>query len=207
MEKNNNIKYYGWLPIIAGGGMFAYWILFALFLPMKDPYVIRVLDNDWNWINLMGFIAPTSGIFAILVIYSYHSCRKTIDQLGLCFTITGIVILTSILFFEAFILKGIAIEDPELINLDGSFYKYTWFRMANLSGGILLTIGIMLLGGQLLKHHTFKKWKTLMLIFALPLFGLVVLPGNIRLLGVLLYSTSLIAIGIEMTKKQMPTKN
>lgn len=190
----------GWFPIIAAVLMLSFWILFAVFLPMKEEYVNWVLDDDWTWINIIGFIGSAFGIFALQAIFSTIKGKNTVDRILFGTGVIGIVILTSLLFFETFILKGIALQNPELIDLNGSFYQYPIFKLANLLGGILLSISFFGLGVRMIILSTFKKWKLILLMIACPLFGIVIMPGNLRLLGVLLYAVSLIAIGIEMIK-------
>ena len=188
----------GWFPIITAVLMLSFWILFAAFLPMQEEYLKWVLDDDWTWINLIGFVGSTFGVFALTAIFSTLRNKNYLDYIGYGVGIAGIVILTSILFFETFILKGIALQKPELIDLTQGFYQYSIFKLANVSGGILLTVGFIILGIKMLYLSTFKAWKIVLLMIACPLFGIVLMPGNVRLLGVLLYSISFIAIGIEM---------
>ena len=207
MEKQETYKY-GWFPIITAVLMLTFWILFAVFLPMQENYINWVMDNDWTWINVIGFAGSTFGAFALNAIFISLTNKNKLDLMAYGFALTGIIILTSILFFEAFILKGIAIENPDLINLNGSFYQYPLFKLANLSGGILLSVGFLILGIRMLAQRTFKTWKIILLIIACPLFGIVIMPGNIRLVGVLLYSVAFISIGIEMIKnKTLVNKN
>ncbi|RED43811.1 hypothetical protein [Seonamhaeicola aphaedonensis] len=191
----------GWFPISTAVLMLVFWILYAVFLPMQEPYVNWVLDSDWTWVNVIGFVGSLMGIFALNSVYSVLNSEKTSDYIGYTIGISGVVILTAILFFEAFILKGIAIQSPEIINLNSGFYQENSFKIANLSGGLLLTIGALILGVSMVKRKIFKRWKVVMFMIACPTFGIVIMPGNVRLLGVLLYSISLIAIGVEMNKK------
>lgn len=202
----SRIQNSGWFPISTAVLMLLFWTLFAVFLPMQENYVNWIFDSDWTWINVIGFIGSLMGIFAFNSIFSALDSERNTDFIGYFTAIIGIVMLTSILFFEAFILKGIAIESPELIDLNAGFYQNIAFKTANLSGGVLLTIGVLILGISMLRRKTFKKWKVILFMIACPLFGIVIMPGNLRLLGVLLYAISLIAIGIEMNKKKMPTK-
>jgi hypothetical protein len=201
---NNKISesyYSGWFPISTAVLLLLFWTLFAVFLPMQEPYVNWVMDSDWTWVNIIGFVGSLMGIFAFNSIAATLNSENNIDFIGYLIAVCGVAILTAILFFEAFILKGIAIQNPEIINLNEGFYQYFAFKTANLSGGILLTIGAIILGIRMIRESTFKKWKVILFMLACPMFGIVIMPGNVRLIGVLLYSISLIAIGIEMIKK------
>jgi hypothetical protein len=165
------------------------------------------MDDDWTWINIIGFIGSIFGAFALTAIFSVKTNRNTLDLSAYGIALTGIIILTCILFFEAFILKGIAFQSPGLIDLNGSFYQYPAFKLANLSGGIFLTVGFLVLGIRMIQQETFKKWKIILLMIACPLFGMVIMPGNLRLVGVLLYSIAFSAIGIEMISNKTDANN
>jgi hypothetical protein len=131
---------------------------------MKEPYLNWVLNEHWVWINFIGFAGSILGLFALLAIFSHLQVRRTFEYVGVGLGIIGIVILTCILFFEAFVLKGIALIQPDLVVLNSGFYLFSPFKAINLVGGILFSIGIFLLGLKLIKESTFKKWKTIMLM-------------------------------------------
>lgn len=203
-QKKNTL---GWFPIISAVLMLSFWSLFALFLPMQEEYLKWVMDDDWIWINIIGFIGSIFGAYALTAIVLAKTTKNTLDLIAYGIALAGIIILTCILFFEAFILKGIAFQNPDLINLNGSFYQYPAFKLANLFGGIFFTLGFLVLGIRMIQQETFKKWKIILLMIACPLFGIVIMPGNLRLLGVLLYSIAFMAIGIEMISNKTVANN
>lgn len=198
---NNSLSKSG-LPIILSSSLlFIFWILFAVFLPMQDPYLQWVLDSDWVWVNLIGFTGSLLGLFAINSIFNLGS-RTKIENLYYALSVAGIAIMTSILFFEAFILKGIALQNPEIIQLNEGFYLFTPFRFISLLGGFFLSIGIIGICVKFIRSKTLKVWKLIILAISTPLFSIIVVPGNLRLLGVLLYFVSLLSIGIEIEKRR-----
>ena len=192
----------GWFPIVSAVLLLSFWILFALFLPMSQAYVNWVLNKHWIWINCVGFLGSLSGFFAVNALFQYKGYSGKWDDVIYGVVQTGIIFLTSLLFFETFILKGIAKISPELIILNQGFYLESAFRWANLIGGILFSFGMVLMSFSLLKKGSFKSWKLAFLILGAPLFGIVLVPGNLRILGVLLFSISYMAMGFEMLKKE-----
>ena len=128
----NNLLYSGWFPISTAALMLSFWILYAIFLPMQKAYIYWVLDNDWTWINLVGFMGSLMGIFALNSIFLILDSKRITDFIGYFIGVSGIVILTATLFFEAFVLKGIALENPNLIDLNSGFYQDITFRNATL---------------------------------------------------------------------------
>ncbi|MFY0644349.1 MAG: hypothetical protein JXR19_07765 [Bacteroidia bacterium] len=204
--KTLHIKFSGgWLLIITAILMLAFWTLFAILLPMQEPYIHWVQNKHWTWINSIGFSGSIFGLFSILVLFNYIG-RKTVSSfIGLGLGLTGITFLTGLLFFEAFVIKGIALEQASLIRLGEGFYNHTPFKWATTLGGIFLSLGFILLGIDMLKCNSFKNWKIYILMLACPLFGLVIVPGNLRILGVLLYGIAFISIGLEILRKSSTT--
>ena len=197
----------GWLLIISASLLALFWVLFALFLPMQKPYISWVLDDDWTWINCIGFSGSLTAVLAVMALFEFKKRKGYFDYIAFAFAIIGTVYLTSILFFEAFILKGIALVNPELILLDGSFYMYPSFKVANIVGGISFSFGMIGLSVRMMKERTFRRWKLIMLLIASPLFGIVLFSGNIRLIGVLLFTISFVSIGKEMINHVRIMKN
>ncbi|MDH5598755.1 MAG: hypothetical protein OEY34_06515 [Cyclobacteriaceae bacterium] len=199
-------QYKGWFPIVSAVLLLSFWVLFALFLPMNQAYLNWVLNKHWTWINGVGFLGSLSGFLAVNALFQYKGYSAKWDYIIYCVVQIGIISLTSLLFFEAFILKGIAKISPELIVLNQGFYKESAFRWANLIGGIFFSSGMVLMSISMLKKTSFKPWKLVLLILGAPLFGIVWMPGNLRILGVLLFSISYMAIGVEMLKVEKEKK-
>jgi hypothetical protein len=190
----------GLFLISSGALLLIFWILFAVFLPMTEPYINWVMDPDWLWINSIGFTGSLLGLFAMNELRSKADTSDKLASLGYFFSIFGVIILTSLLFFEAFILKGIALQSPTLVDLDGSFYQYWPFKSIGLAGGLSLSLGAFLLGWRLYSKASFRKWKVIVFMISCPLFGIVLMPGNLRLLGVLMYTVAFISMGVELLK-------
>ncbi len=192
----------GIFPILTATLMLLFWTLFAVLLPMTEPYINWVQNQYWVSINSIGFAGSLFGLFALLAIFSHIQTKGILEYIGLGVGIAGIAVMTSLLFFEAFILKGIAQEQPELIVLNSGFYLFPPFKIMSLVGGICFSSGIIILGIKMIKVNTFKKWKIIILIIGCPLFVIVAVPGIIRLLGVFLYVVAFLFIGIEILKRK-----
>ncbi len=65
------LDYGAYIVISAGNIMPLYWILFALYLPMKERYINWVSSKNWIWVNSIGFTAAIVGIIASFVIVQY----------------------------------------------------------------------------------------------------------------------------------------
>ena len=141
-----------------------------------------------------------------LVLIQFQRCnhfqglKGGLEKLGLVLAVLGAILLSSVLFFECFILKGLANADPSLIDPNGSFYNYAPFKYATLTSGLIFSSGMVLLCQALLREKAFKTNSLLMVMIGSPLFSIIYIPGNFRLFGVLIYCIGLISIGVKMLK-------
>ena len=174
---------------------------------MQKEYLNWVLDDDWTWINIIGFSGSILGVLAVSAMVQYKQNKSIFDFIAYGCSVIGIGFLTSILFFESFILKSIARTNPELINFNTGFYTEPIFNQANLMGGMFFSIGMIGLAILMIADKTFKTWKLVLLMIGAPLFGIMLMPGNVRIVGVLLYSVAFIGIGIEMVKTKCIENN
>jgi hypothetical protein len=188
----------GFLCILSAVLLLMFWTFFAVFLPMNQAYLNWVMDGDWLWINIIGYFGAVLGLLAFTSIMVYQNNIKPINVFAFICVILGSVLLSGLLFFETFILKGIAKVSPNLIDQSSGFYQEFSFRAANLLAGISFSVGFIIWGVLALRSGLFKKWKIVLLIIGSPLFSLVIMPGNFRLVGVLFYSIAFIGMGYEM---------
>ncbi len=200
MNTNARNSIEGLLPILSASLLLVFWGLFAAFLPMTEPYVQWVLDSDWTWINLIGFTGSMLGIFALIAIARYKGLDTFFEIIAFGSSVVGVGFLTSLLFFEAFIVRGIATSNPELINPSAGFYRETVFKFANLTGGLLYSVGILSLSGRMIVQKTFRRWKLILLMIGAPLFAITLVPGNLRIVGVLFSTIAFNGMGIEMLR-------
>jgi len=197
----------GIFPILSASLLLIFWTTFAVFLPMNKEYIHWVMDEDWMWVNIIGFTGSILGIFSVTVIARFYKLKSGFDVLAYGSAMIGVVLLTSLLFFETFILKGIAKTNPELVNLTTGFYQEISFIISNLLGGVLYSMGMIFLSARMFMQKTFASWKIALLIIGAPLFTITLVPGNLRILGVLLSSIALIGMGVEMLKTKSSRGN
>lgn len=194
-------KFKAWILILTGTLMFSYWILFALFLPMSEEYNKWILDPDWTWVNVIGYSASLFGVFSLIVFKDLLHAYDKIVAISFPISLVGAIGLSSILFFEGFILKGITLENDSIIRLNESFYLHGPFKVANLLSGILFSTGVLVLAIKMIDQKSFRKWSLIVLLISCPLFSIVLFPGNIRLVGVLLYTTAFVSLGVQQLGK------
>ncbi len=187
------LDYGAYIVIPAGIIMPLYWILFALYLPMKEIYISWVSSKHWIWVNSIGFAAAIVGIIASFVIVQYIG-EQIFNYLSFIIVIIGSVIMASLLYFEAFILSGLLSPAPQLVNQQSELYNFKAFMRIRVIGGIIFSIGFIAWGIVWLASGKVPVWSSICMMIGAPLFSLVFLSGNLRLLGVLLYSTGLLGV-------------
>ena len=89
--KSIKIQNSGWFLISTAVLMLSFWVLFAVFLPMQEDYVNWVLDKDWTWINLIGFIGSLMGIFALDSLFLVLDSESNTDYVGYFMAVSGVV--------------------------------------------------------------------------------------------------------------------
>ena len=174
-----------------------YWITFAVALPMREKYITWVASRNWVWVNSVGFAGGIAGIFAVVIITVYLG-PGLLNYSTVALAIAGSVIMTSLLYFEAYILPGLVSAAPALVDQTGSLYTAPPFRIARLVGSIMFSLGFIVWGLVWITSGRLPLWASLCLISGAPLFSLVFLPGNLRLAGVLLYAAGLFGAGLKM---------
>ena len=106
--------------------------------------------------------------------------------------------MTSLLYFEAYILPGLVSVAPVLVDQTGPLYTAPPFRIVRLVGSIIFSVGFIVWGLVWIRSGRLPLWASLCLISGAPLFSLVFLPGNLRLAGVFLYAAGLFGAGLKM---------
>lgn len=191
---NSTSLYNRILLFCAGFSMLLYWILFAIKIPMSENYIVWVLDNDWVWVNSIGFGGAILGFIGLDIIFRSADINRKQVEIFYWLSQVGIIILIIILFYETFIQKEIALRAPELVNLSQGIQESSLFKIPIYIGGIILGTGISGFILKLYKTKTYPGWMIVLLGIGILTFGLLFLPGQIRLVGVISYSTAMIGL-------------
>ncbi len=191
------LDYGAYIVISAAIIMPLYWILFAIYLPMKERYINWVSSKNWIWVNCIGFAGAIVGILGSFVIVLFIG-DTILNYLAFFIVVVGSVIMTSLLYFESFILPGLILPAPHLVNQQSELYKFKAFIRIRVIGGIIFSIGFIVWGIEWLASGKLPLWSSICMMIGAPLFSLVFLSGNLRLLGVLLYSAGLLGVGLKI---------
>jgi len=174
-----------------------YWILFAVFLPMKENYIRWVSSKNWIWVNSVGFLGAIMGMLASFFIAVYVG-ESLINYLLLTCVIIGSVMMTSLLYFEAYILPGMVSSAPALVDQSSILYNSKSFKLIRLLGSFIFGAGYIIWAVIWLLSGKIPVWSSICIMIGAPVFSAIYLPGNLRLLGILLYSAGLMGIGLQI---------
>ncbi len=204
MKITGIIKTEGLLSIIGAVGLFVWWIFMPVFLPIADSsenFKNLILDNNWVQINLIGLISTiflTLG-FAGFYIKYYEKFNK-LGFIGLIITLVGLVLFTSIQYYETLLWPAAAKVNPELLQVKGALVNGDLKVAAGLiTSGAFLGIGYILFGISALQMKEYPKIPVWFLIIGAPIFGNgIAFP--IRTLGLLLFCIGTIWLACNIRK-------
>ena len=204
MKITGIIKTEGLLSIIGAVGLLIWWFLMPVFLPIADSsenFNNLILDNNWVQINLVGLISTiflTLG-FAGFYLKHYEKFNK-LGFIGLIITLVGLVLFTSIQYYETLLWPAAARINPELLQVKGALVNGDPGVVAGLiTSGAFLGIGYIIFGISALQTKEYPKIPVWFLIIGAPIFGNgIVFP--IRTLGLLLFCIGTIWLGSIIQK-------
>lgn len=200
MKMTMNIPRTGaYVTLLASVLMPLYWISFALALPMREKYVNWVASKNWIWVNSLGFAAAIVGIGATVFIAVYLQ-PSLANYVSVAFVVVGSVMMTSLLYFEAYILPGMVTSAPNLVDQSSGLYTFSSFSVIRILGSLIFSVGFVAWGIVWISSGSMSLWSSLCIVLGAPLFALVFIPGNIRLVGVLLYSAGLFGVALRMLR-------
>ncbi len=189
----------GYLTLLAAVIMPVYWMAFAFALPMKKKYVDSVSSKNWVWVNSVGFFGAIISMFAVLFIARYLGV-DWLNCSAVAIVITGSVMMISLLYFEAYVLPGLVAPAPSLVDQTSSLHTFRSFRLIRLVGSLTLSLGYTAWGIIWIKSGRLPVWSSVCVIIGAPLFSSVFLAGNLRLVGVFIYSAELIGVALRMLR-------
>ena len=195
----------GVLSIAGGIGLIAWWFLMPVFLPTAeaaDNFQNLVLDDDWVSINLIGLISTILVTLGFPGFYMrFHDRFNKAGFAGLMIASTGLLLFTSIQYYETIIWPAAARINPELLQVQGKLVSGDHTVVAGLIiSGAVLAIGYVLFGIAALSIRAYPVIPLWFMIIGAPLFGNGVL-FPIRTAGLLLFSSGTIWLAISIWRK------
>jgi len=210
MSTSSIIKTEAILSLTGAIGLLLWWFLMPVLLPVADSadnFQNLILDNNWVSINIIGLI---SVIFLTLGFPGFYlKCYQRFNQLGFCgliIALVGLILFTSIQYYETLLWPAAAEVNPELLHVKGALVSGDSRVVAGLlSSGAILGLGYILFGIAGLQTKFYPRIPLWLLIIGAPLFGNgIIFP--IRTIGLVLFCVGTIWLATSILKTNNQNK-
>jgi len=189
------------LSLTGAIGILTWWIMMPVFLPVTeaaDNFQNMVLDDDWVAVNLVGLISLLLFTLGFPGYYIKHHTRfNRLGFIGLLVVSAGLMLYTSVQYYETLIWPAAVRVNPELLQVKGALVSGDPLVVAGLLvSGVVFGVGYILFGISALQTKSFPRLPLWFLIIGAPVFGNgVAFP--VRTLGLLLFCTGIIWLAIK----------
>jgi len=191
MTINRIIKVEGILSLVGAVGLLIWWFSMPVFLPVADSmdnFKNLILDDNWILINSIGLISTILLTLGFPGFYlKYYEKFGTLGFLGLIISSVGLILFTSIQYYETLLWPAAAKVNSELVQVKGALVSGDMKVMTGLIiSGAFLGIGYILFGSSALQIKSYQRIPLWFLIVGAPVFGNgIAFP--IRTVGLLLF--------------------
>jgi hypothetical protein len=193
------------LNITGSIGLLIWWLLFPVFLPIKDASVNfqnLILDPNWTVLNLVGLVSCLFLCLGLPGFYIAHYKHfKTMGFIGLLLACSGLILFTAIQYYETLIWPAAVKVNPELLYNKGVLVAGNSNVVLGLLGsGIILGVGYVLFGCVAIRTKMYPLAPLLCLMSGAVVFGNGVL-FLVRTAGLILFVTGTIWLSILIVKQ------
>jgi hypothetical protein len=205
METNKIIKIEGVLSIVGAVGLLIWWFLMPIFLPIADSennFKLLILDNNWIAINIVGLISALQLTLGFPGFYLKKQEKfNQIGFYGLIIAMIGLILFTSIQYYETLLWPAAAKINPELLQVKGALVSGDLGVVIGLIiSGAFLGIGYIVFCISALKTKSFPKIPLWFMILGAPIFGIgIAFP--IRTIGLILLCIGTIWLSRSIRKQ------
>jgi len=191
---------------IGAVGLLMWWFSMPIFLPIADAtehFQNLILDSNWVFVNVIGLCSVlllTLG-FPGFYMKNYEKFNK-LGFYGLIIASIGLILFTSIQYYETLLWPAAAKINPELLQINGAIVSGDLGVVVGLiSSGAFLGIGYILFGISALQINSYPKIPLWFLIIGAPVFGNgIAFP--IRTIGLLLFCIGTIWLSISIKRNE-----
>ena len=211
MKTRNLVAIEGFFSLIGAIGLMLWWILMPIFLPVSDAaenFNNLILDSNWVYLNLIGLgsaICLTLG-FPGFYLKNYKKFNRT-GFFGLILASTGLILFTSIQYYETLLWPAAAQVNPELLDARGALVSGDIGVMSGLIiSGVFLGIGYILFGVSALQTKSYPRIPLWFVIIGAPVFGNgIAFP--VRTVGLILFCIGTIWLANNIIKNMQSSRS
>ena len=202
MNRSSILKILATANVTVGILLPLWWICMGFGLPVKEAaadFDMLITHANWVPVNLIGMAACLVWLLSLpsLLLFAYERSGILAFPGTVCAGI-GAALFTAIQYYETFIWPVVARTNPELLKIDGALVFGSRLVLAPLLfSGVILGIGYLLLGIDLIQKRRLPRPVVLMLTIGGIVFGNgIVVP--VRTLGMLSFAAAMVWIGVIM---------
>ena len=196
----------GFMNLIAGILLLAYWYAFAILLPYRDlstTLSILVRNRHWRWINALGATGALAGLLGQTGIYIVQiPMANWYTLVGFYVAVTGTAFLLSTMLWDTILWPILDKRDNSLLDFQGVIYSSRTFLGFFILSGLIFATGYILVGIGIVQAGVLPRLAGIMLAIGAPAFGLGSLFGSYqvypRTVGITLLSAGLIWLALKM---------
>lgn len=182
----------------------SWWVSLGLFLPVKETsenFDLIVIHPNWIPVNIIGLLGTIVWAFSLLGLNLYQwKDSRIFGFIGFVLAEVGIILYACIQYYETFIWPVVAQYNPTLVKFDGALvFGDAVILIPLIISGVILAIGHVLLGIDLLRRRVFPSFIVLMLIIGAVVFGNGVV-FSIRTVGIVFFTIAMLYIGSKIYK-------
>jgi hypothetical protein len=161
------------------------------------PFADAIAAGEWAVSHFFWWLGALAGIAGIAGLYLRQ--RSRVGLLGFAgsgFSILGLILIASAMYFEAFIAPSVATQAPELFQAYPTGGGWQGFLIGVLASGALFGVGFLLLGIGMLRAGVMARWAVLLAVVGgIPFAVNFLLPRPVAILAVVIFAIGLLGLG------------
>jgi hypothetical protein len=202
----NFIQWSGYINIISGILMLAFWYLYAALMPygqLSNTLSILVQNRNWTFVNILGSTGALLGVVGLVGLFiSLEGNLGRWGTLGFVIAMVGSILLFAALLRDTLMWPILVGHDASLLDFTGPIYTSKTFVPFFIFSGVLYTLGNILFGLTIAGSGLYPAWTGHFLAWGALFFILGVATGSaqvyIRTIGITFYSIGLFWLGYLM---------
>jgi hypothetical protein len=181
----------------------------GLLLHPTPPYGSHVATTHWAVAHLFWWIGGLAGMAGISGLFLRQ--RADVGILGFIgsgLAVIGLALISSAMFFEAFIAPSVAARAPELFEGFPAGRGWEGFLAGVLASGMLYGMGFLLFAIAMLRAHTMPRWAIVLAVLGgIPFAVNFLIPRPLAFLAVVVQGFGLVGLGWALWKNPVLAPN
>jgi len=175
-------------------------LAFGLILHPMPPYSASVATSQWAVSHLFWWIGGLAGMAGVAGLFlSQRQHVGTLGFVGAGLAIIGLALITSAMYFEAFIVPSVASRAPELFESFPAGGGWEGFLAGVLASGALFGVGFLLLGITMFRAGAMPRVPIVLAVLGGVPFGVnFLLPRPVAILAVIAMAGGLLWLGYAL---------